>query len=271
LNYGLPAESLPKLYATARKSVSWELRNAGKAVSMSDFEKLTENLAALRGRIAAAAKRSGRSTDEIRLVAVTKYVGPELARQLVTAGCQDLGESRPQELWDKAVALDEASDRQARWHLIGHLQRNKVDRTLPLVSLIHSGDSMRILTAIDQAAAKLNQSVPILLEVNISEEPAKHGFAVEEVRCNLPAIAELKSIEVRGLMCMAGREGDLDQARREFAQLRELRDRLRQVTPANIRLDELSMGMSGDFEAAIEEGATIVRIGSALFEGIMPE
>ncbi len=236
---------------------------------MSDFEKLTENLAAVRDRIAAAARRSGRSAAEITLVAVTKYVGAELAKQLIALGCHDLGESRPQSLWSKAEALNaDAASQSVRWHLIGHLQRNKVERTLPVVSLIHSGDSLRVLDAINQASAEQNRTMPILLEINVSGEPTKHGFAIAEVERNLQAISDFQAIAVRGLMCMASREGDLDQARREFSQLRELRDRLRQVTPSNVKLDELSMGMSGDFEVAIEEAATMVRVGSALFEGL---
>ena len=158
-----------------------------------------------------------------------------------------------------------------RWHLIGHLQRNKVPRTLPLVSLIHSGDSLRLLEAIDQdAAAQCSRRVPVLIEVNISGDATKHGFKPDEVEPNLAAIAALSAVEVRGLMSMASREDDVDSSpRTNSPSLRELRDQLANKSRRrDIKLDELSMGMSGDFEAAIEEGATIVRIGSALFEGI---
>ena len=195
-------------------------------------------------------------------MAVTKYVGLEEIRALVEAGCTDLGESRPQQLWDRAEALGGLP---IRWHLIGHLQRNKVHRTLPLVTLIHSADSPRLVAALDEAAAGARTA--ILLEVNISGEPAKHGFAPDELEPFLPELAGYRNVEVRGLMCMAGLEGGLDDARREFAALRCLRDRLRANCPEGITLDELSMGMSGDYEVAIEEGATIVRVGSALFEG----
>ena len=237
--------------------------------SMPDAKRLTENLATVRDRMAAAAQRAGRSASEVQLVAVTKYVDVEIARLLVSAGCHDLSESRPQELWAKAELMASGGEEWAvRWHLIGHLQRNKVSRVLPLVQLVHSGDSVRLLQAIDQAAAEQNRRAAVLLEINISGEPAKHGFAADEVESHLATIAELSSIDIRGLMCMASREGDLNQARREFAQLRQLRERLQQVAPPNIRLDELSMGMSGDFEVAIEEGATMVRVGSALFEGV---
>jgi PLP dependent protein len=248
---------------------------------MAVDSKLAENLAFVRGRIAAAAKRSGRTAGAITLVAVTKYVNAEVARQLLTAGCPDLGENRPQELWAKAEALKDfaaaspaidktlANANSVRWHLVGHLQRNKVPHTLPLVSFIHSVDSLRLLDAIDQAAIGLHRRIPVLLEVNISGDAAKHGFRPDEIEPALPSIAALTGVQIRGLMGMASREGDLAQARREFAALRELRDKLLRVAPPNLELRELSMGMSGDYEVAIEEGATLVRIGSALFDGLL--
>ncbi len=229
------------------------------------MSQLIDNLADVRRRIAAAAAKSGRSPDEVSLVAATKYVTGSMARLLFDAGCRDFGESRPQQLWAKAAEL---SDLPIRWHLIGHLQRNKVERTLPLVSLVHSADSLRLIAAIDHAAAAIDRVAPVLLEVNISGEPAKHGFSPGEVAARLDDVAGLSHVQIRGLMAMAGLEGDSESARREFAALRELRDRLRPMQPPKVSLDELSMGMSGDFEAAIEEGATIVRVGSALFQGV---
>ena len=222
---------------------------------------IAQNLATVRQRMAAAAARCGRSPGEITLVAVTKYVGPAAARALFAAGCADLAESRPQQLWEKAAAL---GDLPVRWHMVGHLQRNKVRRTLPLVTMIQSADSLRLIAAIDAAG-----DCPVLLEVNTSGEAAKHGFEPNAVEPLLPELARYRHVEVRGLMCMASLEGGLDAARRDFAALRQLRDRLRAVCPQGIALDELSMGMSGDYEVAIEEGATIVRIGSALFEGVV--
>ncbi|HID76472.1 MAG TPA: YggS family pyridoxal phosphate-dependent enzyme, partial [Planctomycetaceae bacterium] len=186
-------------------------------------------------------------------------------RALVEAGCSLLGENRPQALWEKAAALD---DLPIQWHMIGHLQRNKVRRTLPLVSMVQSADSQRLVEAIDRVAGELGLAMPILLEVNVSGEPAKHGFAPDEVERVLEQVVRYTHVEVRGLMCMAGLEGGPERARRDFAALRTLRDRLETVALPAVRLDELSMGMSGDYEAAIEEGATIVRIGSALFEGV---
>ena len=224
--------------------------------------RIAENVAHVRGRIADAAARSGRTASQITLVAVTKYVSADAVRPLVAAGCLDLGESRPQQLWEKAAAL---ADLPVRWHVIGHLQRNKVRRTLPLVAMIHSVDSPRLLAAIDEECSR---PLPVLLEVNVSGEAAKHGFQPQTIEPFLAELAGHENVEVRGLMCMAGLEGGLDIARRDFAALRQLRDRLRPRCPVGVTLDDLSMGMSGDFEVAIEEGATIVRVGSALFDPI---
>ena len=235
---------------------------------MDTAQRIADNLQQVQARIAAAAARSGRQASAIRLVGVTKYVGAEETRALVAAGCLDLGESRPQELWRKAAEL---SGQRVRWHMIGHLQRNKLARTLPLVSLIHSGDSLRLLEAIH--AENISRSAapsPVLLEVNVSGDAAKHGFAPAELEPLGNTLTSLNGLELRGLMAMAGREANLDEARREFAQLRELRDRLQATWGERWKLSELSMGMSGDYEAAIEEGATLVRVGSALFEGLEP-
>jgi len=226
---------------------------------------IRRNLAGVRSRIEEAARRSCRAASEVQLVAVTKFVDEATIRALVDAGCTTFGESRPQHLWEKAATL---ADLPVRWHLIGHLQRNKVRRTLPLVEMIQSADSLELVAAVAQSAAESGRRVPVLLEVNVSGEAAKHGFLPREIEPLLPELARQEHVEIRGLMCMASLEGGLDAARRDFRALRELRDRLRDSDPESLHLDELSMGMSGDFEVAIEEGATIVRVGSALFEGI---
>ena len=244
---------------------------------------IADNVAHVRQRIADAAARSARTADDITLVAVTKYVSADLVRPLIEAGCHDLGESRPQQLWEKAALL---TGLPIRWHMIGHLQRNKVGRTLPLVAMVHSVDSPRLLAAIEEECrsqvsplTKEGESMlaegpdqdpgrlPVLLEVNTSGEAAKHGLTPDAVELLLAGLTVCRNVTVRGLMCMASLEGGLDVARRDFAALRELRDRLRGRCPTGHTLDHLSMGMSGDFEVAIEEGATIVRVGSALFEG----
>ncbi len=228
------------------------------------MSRLVDNLFQVRERIAAAAERGGRTAESVTVVAVTKGVDAATARAVCAAGCLDLGESRPQELWSKAAAL---ADLPVRWHLIGHLQRNKVARTLPLVSLVHSADSRRVIHAIDEAAAALDRTVPLLLEVNISGDSAKHGFPPGDVSQCLDEVARMTNVQIRGLMGMAALEGGADRARRDFRALRELRDQLRELALPGVSLDELSMGMSDDFEAAVEEGATLVRVGSALFEG----
>lgn len=225
-------------------------------------KRIAENLARVKERIAAAAEKSGRRPEQVKLVAVSKYIDVSATRELIEAGCRDLGESRPQVLWQKAEVLD---DLNVHWHMIGHLQRNKVRRSVPLISVLHSGDSLRLLQTVNDVPASVERCLPVLLEVNISGDQSKHGFSREELEASLVLVDVLKNIEVRGLMCMAGLATNSDGARREFAELRELRDRLQENCPDNISLAELSMGMSRDYEIAIEEGATMVRVGSALY------
>jgi pyridoxal phosphate enzyme (YggS family) len=227
---------------------------------------VADNLARVRERIAAAAHAAGRNPASIQLVAVTKYVDAATAALLMDAGCTTLGESRPQQLWEKAAAPDSAG---VRWHLIGRLQRNKVRRTLPLVELIHSVDSERLLAEIEVQAAALSLTSRVLFEVNCSGEADKQGFSADDVRRLLPTLSQFPHVRVGGLMTMAALEGGEATARANFAALRELRDELAAQAPAGVSLNELSMGMSGDFEAAIVEGATMVRIGSSLFEGLL--
>ena len=237
-------------------------------VSSEIRQQLEKNLSRVRERIEAAARRAGRSPHEITLVAVTKYVVPEVIPALLEAGCQTLGESRPQELWRKA---EFARHLPIRWHLVGPLQRNKAKKTVPLVELIHSVDSIALLETLETLGKNLGRKVPVLLEVNISGESAKHGFSPEEMPEVLLELNRFSHVEVQGLMGMAGLQGGLEAARRQFAFLRELRDRLQKSAPHGVELRELSMGMSGDFEVAIEEGATMIRLGSILFEGLPPE
>jgi pyridoxal phosphate enzyme (YggS family) len=232
---------------------------------MSAQTLIADNVARVRERIAAAAVRAGREPRSVRLVAVSKYVDAATAAMLLAAGCNDLGEARPQELWSKAADPRLAG---AHWHLIGRLQRNKVARTVPLCDLIHSVDTERLLAAIHEAAIDAPCPAPILLEVNCSSEAAKQGFEPDDVRRMLPMLVKYPAVAVSGLMTMAPLEGGEPAARAAFAKLRELRDELKRIAPPKITLAELSMGMSNDFEAAIAEGATIVRVGSALFEGL---
>jgi PLP dependent protein len=233
-------------------------------LSDSDFNRLVDNLGRVRQQIAAAASRAGRSAGEIRLIGVTKYVSSAVAQELARAGLLELGESRPQELWRKSAELTQP----VQWHMIGHLQRNKIRRSLPPLAYLHSGDSVRLLEAVDAECALIGKQLPVLLEVNVSGDASKHGFQPEELEPALERIAKLPNLQVIGLMTMAALEGGIERARRNFAALRTLRDRVRASAPPNIGLAELSMGMSDDFEVAIEEGSTMVRVGSALFEGL---
>lgn len=222
---------------------------------------LAERLAVVHDRIAAACARSGRSRAEVTLVAVTKTVTPEVAAVLPELGIVDLGESRPQELWKKAAALPHT-----RWHLIGHLQRNKIDRTIPLVSVVHSVDSERLLAALSEFGVKRGSPVSVLLEVNCSREEAKGGFTPAAVPPLADALVSLAGVRIDGLMTMAAYHDDPPLCRPTFAELRAIRDDLR--TRTGLPLPHLSMGMSHDFEVAVEEGATLVRVGTTLFEGL---
>lgn len=224
---------------------------------------LAERIAAVEDRLSAACRRAGRARSEVTLLAVTKTVSAEIAARLPGLGVCDLGESRPQELWRKAAVVP-----LARWHLIGHLQRNKIERTLPLLSRLHSVDSLRLLRALETAAEMQTnpRPLPALLEINVSRESSKHGFAPKEVDDLAAALAVLKHLRVDGLMTMAAYEDDPERTRPTFAALRELRDRL--AAAVRRPLPHLSMGMSNDFEIAVEEGATMVRLGTVLFEGV---
>jgi PLP dependent protein len=224
---------------------------------------LQRNLAEVEQRIAAACRRAGRARSEVTLVAVTKYVTAEAVRCLLELGINHLGESRPQELWKKAALLPGAT-----WHLVGHLQRNKVEQTLPFVQLIHSVDSLRLLAALDADAAKQHRRLAILLEFNLSGEAAKHGFAAGDVESVVDAAGKLRQVEIHGLMTMAALDAEGAKARPAFAALRRLQRQFQPRLQPRHGLHHLSMGMSNDFEVAIEEGATLVRIGSALFRGL---
>lgn len=225
--------------------------------------RIRENFLEIQGLVTAAAARSGRSADAVRIVGVTKYVDASAARAVVEAGCLDLGESRPQSLWDKAEQLPGS----VRWHLIGHLQRNKCKRTLPLLHMLHSLDSWRLAEQIVADAAPQSPPVRVLLEVNLTLDPTKTGLPPEAALPWLHQYLNAPNLRQRlhlvGLMGMSSLAADRDQTRREFAHLRELRDRWSHEL--GLPLPELSMGMSDDFEIAIEEGSTCVRIGSRFF------
>ncbi|OUT54877.1 Pyridoxal phosphate homeostasis protein [Stieleria bergensis] len=228
------------------------------------LQQITDNWQHVSANVKAAAKAAGRDPESVTLVGVTKYVDASLAGDLVTAGCHDLGENRPQMLWSKAESLAELGP--ITWHMIGHVQTNKLRRMLRYRPLIHSVDSPRLLEAIEQESEHQQCTTDVLLEVNISGDAAKTGLAPETVK-ELLKQSQSQSVRVMGLMAMSGLGSDQNAALQQFQQVAQLRDDLQQST--GIELPELSMGMSGDYEQAIQAGATLVRIGSALFAGLL--
>jgi pyridoxal phosphate enzyme (YggS family) len=243
----------------------------GKLATMEvSRERLLANLRDVRDRIAAAAARSGRPASAVRLVAVTKTVSIEAIRLLVQAGQKDLGENRPQQLRDRAAALGGPSTGSGQalditWHMIGHLQRNKVKYVVPTAAMIHSVDSLALAEEIGKRAQAAGARAACLLEVNVSGETSKSGVSPAEAPALALAAAALPGIDLAGLMTMAPITEDAETVRPVFAGLRELRDRINREVALPRPLTELSMGMTQDYEVAVEEGATIVRIGTALF------
>lgn len=223
------------------------------------MEQLAERLAAVRSRIVGAARRAGRDPDDIELVAVSKTHPPEAVREAMEAGQAIFGESRVQEARAKAPLLPG----RLRWHFIGRLQKNKVRAALGCFELIHSVDSLELARQINRIAEEEGQRPLVLLEVNVAGESTKFGFSAGDLRAEAEALSELRRLEIAGLMGMAPYAEEAEYSRPYFMKLRELRDEMRET--AGWPLPELSMGMSGDYEVAVEEGATLVRVGSAIF------
>jgi len=216
---------------------------------------VAERLQAVRLRIADACARAGRSPDEVTLVAVTKGFPPEAVREAAAAGVRHFGENRIQEAQAKLPALGDLSPKPT-WHMVGHLQTNKVKTALNLFDIIQSVDSFHLAEAINRRAPQPDR-VPVLLEVNVAAEPAKYGFSPDELPSQAEAIRRLPGLDVRGLMTVAPMTDDRERLRPIFRRLRQLAQ--------SLQLPELSMGMTDDFETAVEEGATIVRVGRAIF------
>jgi len=240
----------------------------------------------LRNRIAAACAKARREPSEVTLVAVTKTAAPEQMREVLQLGVADLGESRVQVLTQRAAQINEFVQRhharggdargdggggsmpdKVRWHMIGHLQRNKVKPVLPLVSLIHSVDSLRLAEELDTSAAKLGRKVSLLMQVNAGEEPQKYGVAVGAAVHLAEQIDSMPNLQLTGLMTMAPLEEPEKKVRQAFARTREIFEEMRWHKIGGANLRHLSMGMSNDFETAIAEGATMIRVGSLLFGG----
>jgi hypothetical protein len=218
------------------------------------------NLARVRGKIARAAERSGRKAGDITLVAVTKTVGLDVIKQALIHGANVLGENKVQEMLEKMPLLPP----DVQWHMIGRLQRNKVKYIVDKISLIHSLDRWSLAEEIQKRAGKNNVTVPVLLQVNLAGEDTKSGLARGEVFDFLSDVATLDNIKVRGLMTIAPYVDNPEEIRPVFRQMRQLAEELTGKI-AGVEMNYLSMGMTNDFEIAIEEGANMVRIGSALF------
>jgi pyridoxal phosphate enzyme (YggS family) len=223
---------------------------------MGDIEK---NLSRVRAKIAQAAAKAGRDPGGITLMAVTKTVPVAKIREAVAAGVTIFGENYVQEARAKIEELGQAG---IEWHLIGHLQTNKVKHAVRLFDLIHSVDSLTVARELDKRAAAAGRLIKCLIEVNLSQEGSKFGIKKERTLELVRALKELKNISLKGLMTMPSYAADPEAARPYFIALRNLRE---EIEASGIPLPELSMGMSSDFEVAIEEGATIVRIGTAIF------
>lgn len=238
-------------------------------MSVPEKVDIAANLEKVRERMANATRRGGRNLEEITLVAVTKTIEPAIVEEAIALGLRDFGENRVQEAEWKVPLLPKVT-----WHMIGHLQRNKVKRALLIFDMIHSVDSLRLAQEIDRRTSRIGARVPVLLEVNLSGEATKYGFRMaprvtrgeekEAFFSYVEEILRLRYLEVKGLMTMAPLVAQPEEARPYFRRLRALREELKERFPQAC-WEDLSMGMTDDFEVAIEEGATMVRIGRAIF------
>jgi len=226
---------------------------------------IAQNLALIRKRIDVAAEKAGRDPKEITLVSVTKQATSDQIREVISEDIIDIGENRVQDALLKYNQLGRDISGRLKWHLIGHLQTNKVKKALEIFDIIHSVDSIKLAKEIDQKAASLDRRVDCFVEVNIAQESSKHGIRPEETQEFIEEASGFSSIHIVGLMAMAPFASDAEMARPYFKKLRSLRDDLLNLNIPNTDIRELSMGMTQDFEVAIEEGATFVRIGSAIF------
>ncbi|WP_029179904.1 YggS family pyridoxal phosphate-dependent enzyme [Streptococcus suis] len=219
-----------------------------------------KNKDAIFSAVAKAAEKAGRPSESVKVIAVTKYVDSSIANQLVNTGITHVGENRVDQFLEKYNAL---ADKQLTWHLIGTLQRRKVKDIIPFVDYFHALDSVKLAQEIDKRATKI---VKCFLQVNVSGEESKHGFAVSEIDAALAEISLLENIELVGLMTMAPIDATDDELDEIFSKMQEIQEELAKRNLPRMPFTELSMGMSGDFERAIAHGATYVRIGSAFFE-----
>ena len=253
------------------------------------MSELQERFTEVKQRVADAAARAGRSADSVYLIAVTKTAEPEDIRELIELGHRDFGENRVQQLVQRALIVEEwfertrllartAADKLAfdpdkpvRWHMIGRLQRNKARKVADLCRLVHSVDSLRLAEELQQFANKHDRDIEVLVQVNVSGEESKQGVPIPAAAALVEQIDTMINVHARGLMTMAPQSDRPEDARAHFARCRELFEELRAEGYGEGRFDLLSMGMSGDYEIAIEEGANLVRVGSAIFGEGSPE
>lgn len=221
---------------------------------------IAQNLKTVKERIAAAAQKSGRSLEDIVLVAVTKTHPPEMMNEAIRAGATDIGENKPQEVRDKFPDVLEA-----KWHLIGHLQTNKVKYIIDKCTMIHSVDSIKLMDEIERQAKLKDVSMDILIQVNIANEESKSGIDKKELDILLNYAAGLERVKVRGLMTIIPKSESEEENAMHFTNMKKLFDETAAKEYKNVTMDYLSMGMSGDFETAIECGSNMVRVGSAIF------
>ena len=222
---------------------------------------IVENLAEVERKICAACERAGRARDEGVLIAVSKTKPVSMIEELLPGGTRDFGENKVQELCEKYEQLP----KDIRWHLIGHLQRNKVKYVVDKACLIHSLDSLRLAETISMEAVKRQLTVPVLIEVNVAGEESKFGVSPEETEDLIREIAKLPGILVQGLMTIAPFTADPEENRTHFSNLKKLCVDIKMKNIDNVTMSVLSMGMTGDYEVAIEEGATMVRVGTGIF------
>jgi pyridoxal phosphate enzyme (YggS family) len=226
---------------------------------------IADNVAQVRERIARAAARVRRNPDSVTLMAVSKTVEPARIREAYAAGLRVFGENRVQEFADKSALLADLKD--ADWHLIGHLQSNKAKKAAELFQAVDSVDSLRLAERLDQAAARAGKTLPVLIEIKVGEEESKAGIPLDspELESLLRAAPQLEHLQIRGLMTVPPFTENPEGARLYFRALRDLRDTIAARNLPGVQMDALSMGMSHDFEVAIEEGSTCVRVGTAIF------
>ena len=222
---------------------------------------LKDNLAAVEERIGQACARAGRARSEVKLIAVSKTKPVEMLKEIYDEGIRDFGENKPQEIKEKYPVLPD----DIRWHMIGHLQRNKIKYIIDKVCMIHSVDSIRLAESISEEAGKHGIVMPVLVEVNVAGEESKYGIMPEETEDFVRQISNMPNIQVQGLMTIAPFTENAEENRIHFRNLKKLYVDIKDKNIDNVNMCNLSMGMTGDYEVAIEEGATMVRVGTGIF------